>query len=97
MVLLQDGDSPARRERLVREVALTATLSHPHVVPTYHYTITPVLMGSLDEESGSWGLGRPPRWGTQPLVRNLPSLVRPHLAAIPRNRQGCANTMRRAG
>lgn len=42
VVLLQDGDSTARRERLVREVALSATLSHPNVVPTYHYIIKPV-------------------------------------------------------
>ncbi|GLI71056.1 hypothetical protein VaNZ11_015972 [Volvox africanus] len=42
VVLLQDGDSAIRRERLVREVALSATLSHPNIVPTYHYAIQPV-------------------------------------------------------
>ncbi|PNG99312.1 hypothetical protein TSOC_014911, partial [Tetrabaena socialis] len=35
VVLLQEGDTATRRQRLVREVALTATLSHPHIVPTY--------------------------------------------------------------
>ncbi|PNH06012.1 Proto-oncogene serine/threonine-protein kinase mos [Tetrabaena socialis] len=42
VVLLQEGDTATRRQRLVREVALTATLSHPHIVPTYHYTASPV-------------------------------------------------------
>lgn len=38
VVLLQEGDSTRRRERLVREVALAVTLSHANVVPTFHYT-----------------------------------------------------------
>ncbi|PNH06016.1 hypothetical protein TSOC_007681 [Tetrabaena socialis] len=42
VVLLQEGDSASRRQRLVREVALTVTLSHPHIVPTYHYSVSPV-------------------------------------------------------
>ena len=31
VLLLREGDSEARRQRLVREVALTATLSHCNV------------------------------------------------------------------
>ncbi|GIL86023.1 hypothetical protein Vretifemale_14300, partial [Volvox reticuliferus] len=66
VVLLQDGDSATRRERLVREVALSATLSHPNIVPTYHYTIQPVAATGAAGAAPSWMTGHHPR------VTNMP-------------------------
>jgi hypothetical protein len=44
-----EGDTEARRARLSREAALTSTLSHPNVVPTYHFEVDPVgAMGAAD-------------------------------------------------
>ncbi|EFJ39881.1 hypothetical protein VOLCADRAFT_100428 [Volvox carteri f. nagariensis] len=71
VVLLQEGDSAARRERLVREVALSATLSHPNVVPTYHYTVQPVAVACPGGGScGSPGVMGP---GIRPRITNRPA------------------------
>ncbi|KXZ48597.1 hypothetical protein GPECTOR_26g500 [Gonium pectorale] len=46
-LLLGPDATPTRRERLVREVALTMTLQHAHVVPTYNFEIGAVKVGSV--------------------------------------------------
>ncbi|KXZ49993.1 hypothetical protein GPECTOR_18g149 [Gonium pectorale] len=48
IMLLGPGESAARRERLAREVALTVTLNHPHVVPTYDFKLSVVRAESSD-------------------------------------------------
>ncbi|GIL61724.1 hypothetical protein Vafri_16123 [Volvox africanus] len=76
VVLLQDGDSALRRERLVREVALSATLSHPNIVPTYHYAIQPVAA------TGSAGTFVPLMAGHRPRVAKKPAEASPTAAAL---------------
>ncbi|KXZ49995.1 hypothetical protein GPECTOR_18g150 [Gonium pectorale] len=46
-LLLGAEASATRRERLVREVALTMTLQHAHVVPTYNFDIGAVKVDSM--------------------------------------------------
>ncbi|KXZ49997.1 hypothetical protein GPECTOR_18g152 [Gonium pectorale] len=46
-LLLGAEASATRRERLVREVALTMTLQHAHVVPTYNFHIGAVKVDSM--------------------------------------------------
>ncbi len=41
-IVSNEGDPDERRARLSREAALTCTLSHPNVVPTYHFEVDPV-------------------------------------------------------
>ncbi|KAG2482835.1 hypothetical protein HYH03_018272 [Edaphochlamys debaryana] len=76
VVLLQEGDSAARRERLIREVALSATLSHPNVVATYNYTVQPIEGPVTAAAVAGTGNGGPMLAGALPLMHR-PNTVDP--------------------